>query len=99
MRAVVFSPEARQDLVDVWQFIAHDSVRAADRVKEKIQKALDRLAEMPGLGHTRLDVQDPRYRFWKVYSYLIVYRYDPANLTVIRIVHGARNLRILLNDA
>jgi plasmid stabilization system protein ParE len=30
-----------------------------------------------------------------VYSYVIAYRYDDEKLTVVRVVHGARNFRKL----
>jgi toxin ParE1/3/4 len=54
------------------------------------------LAEMPGLGHERRDVKNPKYRFWKVYSYLIAYVPNTKPLRVIRIVHGARNIGKLI---
>ncbi len=48
---------------------------------------------MPGKGHTRADVRDVRYRFWSVYSYIIAYRFDEETVTIVRIVHGRRNVR------
>ena len=53
------------------------------------------LAFMPGLGHERADLPNRRYRVWSVYSYLVIYRFGPKTLTVLRIVHGARDLRRL----
>jgi antitoxin ParD1/3/4/toxin ParE1/3/4 len=96
--SILFSPASRQDLVDIWDYIARDSVDAADRVLHRISLALMKLAEMPGIGHTRTDVKDTRIRFWSVYSYLIVYRSEADNLMVLRIVHGSRDLRSLLRS-
>lgn len=75
MRDVRFTPQARRDLLEIWEYIAKDSLDAADRVASAIEDAVRLLAELPGIGHTRTDVSDPRYRFWRVYSYLIAYRF------------------------
>ena len=58
-----------------------------------------RLAETPGLGHVREDLAaiDPALRFWPVYSYLIVYRAETAPLEVVRVLHGARDVRRILD--
>ena len=53
---------------------------------------MQRLADFPQRGHRRADGDDPRYRFWVVYPYLIVYIPDTDPLQVIRIVSGYRNL-------
>ena len=57
--------------------------------------AVRQLSHMPGLGHERLELRGRRYLVWSVYSYLVIYRYGPKTLTVVRIVHGARDLRRL----
>lgn len=59
-----------------------------------LHSAMHMLADMPGIGHQRSDVH-PRYRFWKVYSYLIAYRIERGNVVVTRVIHGARDIRSL----
>lgn len=54
------------------------------------------LADHPGMGHKRADVADDRYRFWSVYSYVIAYRVENDVLLVVRVIHGARNVRRVL---
>jgi plasmid stabilization system protein ParE len=44
------------------------------------------------MGHARSDVKDKRYLFWAVGKYIIAYRVE-KKLLVVRIVHGARDLR------
>jgi plasmid stabilization system protein ParE len=83
------------DLLEIWHYIAKDSVATANRVGEELDEAIRGLLHMPGKGHTRSDVKKPEYRFWSVHSYVIGYRYDQATLTVIRVVHGRRNFRRL----
>jgi len=68
MRRLLIQPQARVDLLEIWHFIAQDSIRAANRVADQLDSAIRGLVEMPGKGHTRRDVKDPRYRFWSVYS-------------------------------
>lgn len=38
MNALVFSPQAEQDLAEVWDFIAPDDIDAADRVCDDIEQ-------------------------------------------------------------
>ncbi len=89
------SRRADRDLDAIWRYIASDDRAAADRVDEALHAAMKTLAAMPGMGHRRADVEDPRYRFWKVYSYLIAYRLEGSVLLAVRVVHGARDLRSL----
>ena len=88
----VLTPQARADLVDIWNYIAEDSLESADRVLEGLYAAFTRLAEMPGMGYHREDLADARHRFWTVYSYVIAYRDQTRPLEIIAIVHGARQL-------
>jgi plasmid stabilization system protein ParE len=62
------SRSADKDIDEIWHYIARDSIEAADRVEQSLHEAMEQLAAMPGIGHPRLDVPDPRLRFWAVYS-------------------------------
>jgi toxin ParE1/3/4 len=95
MRRVVFGKQADRDLDEIWSHIAHDSVEAPEKGADAVERAVRQLALLPGLGHQRLELKARRYRVWSVYSYLIIYRYGTRTLTVVRIVHGARDLRRL----
>ena len=92
MKKVGFSRRAERDLVDIWEWVAQDNVDAADEIIARIRKAINDAAAMPGIGHARPDIADARYRFLVVYSYLIAYRVRGSKLTVVRVVHGARDL-------
>jgi plasmid stabilization system protein ParE len=88
--------EANRDLEGIWVYIATDNFDAADRVYDKIQADIQKLSIHPGMGHSRADSPSREYRFWSVYSYLIVYRYDDSELAVIRVIHGARDIGSIL---
>lgn len=91
-----YSPEARLDLLEIWEYIAHDNLDAADRVVREIAQAVLMLARNPEAGHRRSDLTSKPVRFWPVYSYLIVY--DPAArpLEIVRILSGYRDVASLL---
>lgn len=95
MKRLIISVPAVDDLEEIWNFIAEDSLEAANRVEGDLLAAMEKLCEIPGMGHERTDVKNKAYRFWKVYSYLIAYRVDGDVLYVSRVIHGARNLRKL----
>src|SRR5688572_9760511 len=95
MRKLLIQPQARADLLEIWHYIAGDDVAAANRVSERLERAIRDLITMPGKGHRRADVTAPSYRFWSVHSYVIAYRYDDESLTVVRVVHGVRDFRKL----
>jgi plasmid stabilization system protein ParE len=96
MFAYVLSPEALQDLQDIWDFIAADNVTAADKLEDEFFEAFGRLAQRPGLGHTRSDLTERDVRFWPVGSYLIVYRDVPTSLQIVGVLHGARDVTELI---
>lgn len=50
----VVSPQALDDLDEIWVFLASDSVEAADRVETAIREAIRKLAEFPELGHVTI---------------------------------------------
>jgi len=66
MKRIVLTKTAFKDLAEIWNYIAADSVNAADRVRRDIEAAIRKIAETPGMGHQRQDVANPNYRFWRV---------------------------------
>jgi plasmid stabilization system protein ParE len=90
------TPSAQRDVDGITDFIADDNVEAALRVHDALEEAFRHLAEMPAMGHTREDLTERPVKFWSVYSYLVVY--DPASspLTVVAVLHGARDVENIL---
>ena len=92
----VFTEDAEMQLLEILDYLADESESAAIRVRDAIYDAVGKLAERPGIGHTREDLTSRPLKFWSVYSYLIVY--DPASrpLTIVAVFHGARDVQRLL---
>ncbi len=96
MSEFILSPAARLDLIEIWEFIAQDNPDAADRVRDEMQEAMKLLAAEPGLGHYRKDLADEPLRFWRVYSYLVIYRPESRPLEIVRVLSAYRNVKELL---
>lgn len=90
MTRVVLTNAARQDLLDVWLYIAADKPDAADRLLDEIDETLCLLAGAPGLGRARDDIA-PGLRYFPIGSYVILYEALQDGITVVRLVHGARH--------
>jgi plasmid stabilization system protein ParE len=99
MKRFVLTQRAKQDINDIWAYIADDNIEAADRVLDALENAMVKLAKIPGIGHWREELTDRRHRFFLVYSYLIVYRHETKPLEIIRILHAARDLQSMLGLA
>jgi plasmid stabilization system protein ParE len=70
----VLNVDAEQDLNEIWEYIADDSIDAADRWIAKLFDAFESLAQFPGTGHKREDLTAFPVLFWPVGAYLILYR-------------------------
>lgn len=97
MSHFVLTAQSRLDLLNIWNYIAEDSIDAADRLLQSFYDAFTGLADMPGKGHVREELVDPRHRVWSVHSYLVIYRAETKPLQIVSVVHGARDLRALFD--
>jgi plasmid stabilization system protein ParE len=69
----VLHPEVFVDLDSIWEFIAEDSLDAADRVRDEIYQAIRALLRFPHRGHRRSDLTSRPLRFITVREFLIAY--------------------------
>ena len=95
MTRYAFHPEAELDLVQIWDFIAEDSVEAADKVSGEIVARIKALVFSPYRGHRRRDLTSRPLRFTVVHEYLIAYAPDEKPLWVIAVMHGHRSPRVM----
>ncbi len=63
MTDYIMAPAAGRDLDEIWEHIAEDSLDAADRWLDKLEKGIHLLAEMPTIGHVRPDLTDKPVHF------------------------------------
>jgi toxin ParE1/3/4 len=95
MRELIIKAKARLDILEIWHHIAKDNIENANRVNAEIEAEIEDLRRFPGKGHKRAELRDQSLVFWRIYSYLIAYRYDPQRIKIVRVVHGARNLKAI----
>jgi plasmid stabilization system protein ParE len=92
MKGYEFSPEARDDLQEIWAYIAGENPGAADQLEEDIYAACELLSRNSHAGHKRPDLTDEPVRFWPVRRrYLLIYLPEAEPLKIVRILHGARD--------
>jgi antitoxin ParD1/3/4 len=94
-----FTPQAADDLVEIWRSIAQDNSEPAGRVEAAVFRACDLIAKSRLAGQTRRNVTPLPVRFWVVHpypNYVIVYNPDTDPMQIIRILHGARDLPSIL---
>jgi plasmid stabilization system protein ParE len=90
------TPRALGDLDAIWNFIAEDSVNAANRVESAILSACESLTRHPLLGSKRAEITSLPVRFWPVTrfpNFIVVYRPDTKPLQVVAVLHGKRDMR------
>ena len=96
---LVRTPQAEQDLIEIWQYIARENEAAANRVLDQLERKSRLVAERPYLGRPRDSIR-PGLRQTLSGHYLILYRLLPGGgIEVVRYVHAARLLPPLIEDA
>jgi plasmid stabilization system protein ParE len=97
-QAYRLTERAEADVEAIADFIAADSIDAAMKVVLALEEAFGLLASRRNVGHRREDLTDRPLKFWSVYSYLVVY--DPASepLTILTVLHGARDVAQILKE-
>jgi plasmid stabilization system protein ParE len=93
--------DAIDDLDAIWLHIYESNPKAADAVEDEIRSACALIAEHPLQGHLRRDLTKLPVRFWslpKYPSYMIVYNPHAKPLAILRVLHGMRDLKRLLES-
>jgi len=101
---IVKWPRVERDLIELYACIAQDKQAPADRLLAVADEAFERLALNPSMGTVWRSTR-PHLRGIRSYpmpapyrSYIVVYRVTEAQLEVIAVLHGARDLEGLLGD-
>lgn len=92
-RRITITPQAEDDLAEIFAYIATDNPAAARRLVATFEEKGELLAEFPGIGSP---YPRRRARLYPVGSYLILYRETSKGIEVLRYVHGRRDLRRVL---
>jgi toxin ParE1/3/4 len=85
------SPRASADLIEIWSYIADDSVTNADAFIDKLYEAIQSLARQPGSGRRREELA-PGIQSFPFGRYIIFYRAVTSTIEIVRVLHGARDI-------
>jgi plasmid stabilization system protein ParE len=91
------TPSAARDLEEILEYVAAETGgERAESVRCDLISAMHRLAQNPGMGHTREDLTERPVLFWSVHSWMIVYRGETRPLQVLRVLSGWRDVSAIL---
>ncbi len=90
------SAEAQNDLFEIRQRIAEDSVRLANRIEDEFYAIFESPGRMPGQGHSRRELTLRHVLFFPLYSFLVVYQPDARPVRMIAVLRGKRDLKRVL---
>ncbi len=88
------SPEAEQDLIDIWLYIAEDQPLNADHFLEHLQEKAQKLAEFKDLGVDRPELL-PDIKSFPVDRYVLYYRPNAHGIELVRVLRGSRDVNLL----
>lgn len=90
---VVRRPKFLDDISEAYVWIAPDSEKAAERLLDRIEATIGRLARYPLIGAPR-DTLAEGLRSIRVrpFRHLIFYRLQEDEIVLVRLLHGARAL-------
>ena len=97
MTSYILASEVEFDLDEIWEYIAWDSVDAADKWIGKFFDAFELIARNPHVGHKREDLTTHAVLFWPVGSFLIIYRHRDGAVEIVAVVRGARDIPVFLS--
>ncbi len=92
MPRLVFSPRAEADLEEIGDYIARDNPARPISFLEELRAHCDRVAAAPASYPAREDLA-AGLRMAVHGRYLILFRTNPDEARIERILHGARRLR------
>jgi toxin ParE1/3/4 len=95
---LLWTPQARADLIDIYIYIGLDNSSAAERIFDAIEAKAELLVAYPRMGVRRPYIR-PSTRILIEGPYLILYETHPDSdeglinkVEIVRIVDGRRNL-------
>src|SRR5687768_7835570 len=83
---------SKRDYVEIWKYIAKDNPTAADDLLRLFDLKVTLLSDFPHLGRARSEIRT-RLRSFAAGDYILFYRPLRDGIELLRIIHGARNLR------
>lgn len=102
-KAIVYTSQALEDITEILAYLAKDNQTIVQAFRKQLEQTCSLLADMSGIGtprnfnnaHLTGVRSHPLKQFEK---YLVFYQVHDESMHVIRVLHGARNLPVLLEE-
>ncbi len=87
MYSIAQSPQAEQDLTDIWIYTAEEwSLAQADTYIDELAAGTDALSSHPEPGYSREDIR-AGYRSLNVSQHIMFYKILAEEIQIIRVLH------------
>src|SRR5438270_7691903 len=94
----IWSPIARQDLLDIWAYVAgHNSRAIADKQLHEIDRVCFALGGWPEYGKARNDVR-AGLRSVSVSRYVVFYRVTKEAIEIVRVLDERRDVDVIFQE-
>ncbi|MBM3933108.1 MAG: type II toxin-antitoxin system RelE/ParE family toxin [SAR202 cluster bacterium] len=91
MRKLRVSPEARNDELEILEYIARDNLQAARRINNLIREKYRSLRDQPYLGRPRPDLMADA-RSLPAGNYAIIYTVSRDEVVILRVLDQRRDI-------
>lgn len=88
---LIILPSADLDLFEIWDYIAGDRFKKADKMSAEFNRVFLLLAQNPEMGRTRDELKED-LRSFAVGNYIIFYQSLQEGIQVVRVLHGAMDI-------
>jgi len=95
---VHWTQNALRHLRAIHDYIAQNSVRYAQRMVDQITRRSEELEQFPQLGSVVPEYEEESIREIAETPYRIIYRVENDRVTILAVVHGARQLPLNLPE-
>ena len=92
---VIWSMPARNDLKQIYDYIAKDSRYYATNVVENVVSKAENLDKFPEIGRVVPEIGDKNVRELIIYSYRLIYELVSNDVQILAIIHGKRDFSSL----
>jgi len=98
VKAVLWSPAAKQDLADIWLYTANQwGVDQADIYTSQIEHAVRKAADFSGIGSAASGLAKD-YRKLRSGSHRVIYKESQIRIIVVRVLHRRQDVPDDLED-
>lgn len=96
MARITRRPEAEADVIDIWGFIAEDSIAEADRWVDRLDERVQLWATQPMIGRVREELA-PGLRSMAFGRYVVFFAPIHDGIDIVRVLHGSRDIDVFFS--